>query len=605
MEADKIKVTKENLYRLFFCVSVLILVFWQNISSSHIGGSVLHTFMINFPNYPYMAPPVFFSAGEALASIAILLAIYQFRKDRWRIALKVRGYIEPTVLVTISIGVILTFISPFILFETPTNIFELSIFWQILGAIFIAFSIVFLFLKATNKGLFNTRTAKKFYEVMHWELSRPSPDRLEVILNTLLDNLENICKSAAQMDRPEEAQLATSILDVILGEGSLVDLITTKRLDALFYIVAVIEKYGINYQHARGFTRIVKNLYVDPNSFLFKHLEMSGLALSANLYDHIFGSPTILTNFDLFGWPTIDYSTRKDLSGTQIKVFIKAVSKAIETYLKTGHIPPRHLNNGISNVSKIFGDLCTKINREEHRGVDTKYVLEDEWWSLHTIADFLSHGYSFLLIRDEAPNSVVVEIEKTAQAQEAGFFSDLTINEGIAAALYKAFEQLSYIKKSNDTYHIVLQLLDGMMHEDTYRKREGYRPPFEKRMWEQIARNVAEHYYPSAIRTYLIFIGFCLASDTNQRTGWIGEQAERMRRLLYVDLKPQLDRGEKMVDKTPMQEALLPDCMTYENGKFTYRLGFGEGEKVFIAEPPENSTSALEGIGLKNSKSLL
>jgi hypothetical protein len=600
MKTESNKLNWNDFYKLFFCGLILLVVFWEKISLPNIGEWIIHITMPDLVNYPYQSPPVFFSIGEALSSIAILLAIYQFKKDKWSIALKVRNYIRPTILATISLGVVLSFVSPFILFKTPTNIFELSIFWQAVGGIFIIFSIVFLFLKATNKGLFNSRTAKKFYEVLHWELSRPSPERLEIILNTLLDNFENICKSAIGDEKLEVTQLSSAILDVILGEGSLVDLVTTKRLDALHYILAVFEKYNINYRQARGFTRIVKNLFVDQESFLYKHLEMSGLALSANLYDHLFGSPQILTNFDLFGWRTIDYSTYKNPSSTQINVFIKALSRAIETYLKTGSIPPRHINNGLSHLSEIFGDICVKINIEEKRGVDTKYALKDEWWSLHTIADFLGHEYPFLG-RDETLNPIVIETEKTAK--KAGFFSDITINEGVAASLYKAFEQLTYIKRSNDTYHTVLDLLHGMIYSPDL--KQGYRDPFEKRIWEQIARNVIEHYYPAPLRTYLMFIGFCLASDDNQRTGWIGEQAERMRRLLYVDLKPQLERAERMVDKTPMQESLLPDCMTYEGGKFTYRLGFGEGEKVFITEPPEGSESALKNVDLKNVSFLL
>jgi len=48
--------------------------------------------------------------------------------------------------------------------------------------------------------------------------------------------------------------------------------------------------------------------------------------------------------------------------------------------------------------------------------------------------------------------------------------------------------------------------------------------------------------------------------------------------------------------KTPMKTALLPDYMTYKNGKFTYTLGFGKGRKKIIAPPPRNSKSALEGV---------
>ena len=142
-----------------------------------------------------------------------------------------------------------------------------------------------------------------------------------------------------------------------------------------------------------------------------------------------------------------------------------------------------------------------------------------------------------------------------------------------------------------------------MSYEEKY--KQGYRAPFEKRMWEQIAKNVVNKHYPNALRTYLTFIGFTLASKgVGERKGWVGEQTERMRRLLFVDLKPLLDKGEKMINDEKMEDVLFPDGMRYQDGKFMYTMGFGRGPTVEIEEPPPGSKSALEGVDL-NSRSLL
>ena len=582
----------------FFRVHLLFLSF-PKIDIWGLIGQINNFLTPDLTNYPYQNPPIFFSIGEALASIAILLAIYQFRREKWLIALRVRSYIQPTVFSTLLAGVLMTIVSSLILIKDPATIFQTSVFWQVIASIMVAFSIVFLFIRATNKKLFNPHNAGKFYEVMGRELSRPSPDRLEVILNAFLENLDSICRTASQHLDTEGTRSAIAILDSILGEASLVDLITTKRLDALRYIIATIEKYNLPEQRVRGFSRIIKNLFSDQNSYLYRHLDKDGFALSTNLYESLFGSPVILSNFNLFGWPSLDYKMQSGLNTIQVEVFIEALSQAIEAYLKNSSVPPRHINDGLSHLSSVFGNLCSKISTEEGRGVDTKYALKDEWWSLHLIANFLGHGYTFLAYQDEL-NQEIKEKEKIVP--EVSFYSDTTINAGIAGALYKAFEQLSYVENTLDTYHTVLELLYGMMHE--YENKEGYRPPFEKRMWEQIATNVSQRHYPAALRTYLEFIGFCAASDENQRRGWIGEQTERMRRLLYIDLKPLLDADTKMVNDEKMKDALLPKSMSYENGNFTYTFGFGKGEKKIIAPPTEGSTSALEGVNLEH-RSLL
>jgi hypothetical protein len=386
----------------------------------------------------------------------------------------------------------------------------------------IAFSIVFLFVRATNKKLFNPRNARKFYDVMGWELSRPTPDRLEVILNAFLENLDNICRTANQRPDAEGAQFAIAILDSILGEVSLVDLITTKRLDALRYIIATFKKHNLTEQQARGFSRIIKNLFSDQNSYLYKHLDKDGFALSTNLYQSLFSSPVILSNFNLFGWSSLSYKMQSGQNTIQIEVFIEALSQAIEAYLKNNSVPPRHINDGLSHLSSIFGNLCSKISTEEERGVDTKYTLKDEWWSLHLIADFLGHDYTFLAYKDEL-NQEIKEREKFVP--EASFYSDTTINASIAGALYKAFEQLSCIENTFDTYHIALELSYGMMHENKY--KEGYRPPFEKRMWEQIAANVIQRCYPATLRAYLEIIFFSvLRIKSRGRDGKMNKRRE-------------------------------------------------------------------------------
>lgn len=194
----------------------------------------------------------------------------------------------------------------------------------------------------------------------------------------------------------------------------------------------------------------------------------------------------------------------------------------------------------------------------------------------------------------------VANIERTAT--EADFYSHLTINAAVAAALYKMLESLSRIEKTDDSYHLVLELLNGIIHEPQY--KVGYISPFEERLWQQIGANVLGRHYPMILRQYLNYIGFALAAGRNQQGGWVDGQTERMRRLLYIDLKPLLDSNEKMVDERTMREALLPDSMKYENGKFLYTMGFGHGPVVEIEKPPIDSLSALDGVNWENPRHL-
>jgi hypothetical protein len=546
-----------------------------------------------------MTGSTYLDLGGALAAFGLIFAVYQLRKPEWELILKIRDKWQRDLFWVLGIvGLLLALVGVLVSYVLipSSNTFSTPLIYDIAAYFaFAASPLSLIYFSTKAKGLFTAKNARKFYEVLIQELSRTNDDGINSALEVLLYNFDDICKAASERPQTVEVfQSAVAILDVVLSDESVVKILTTRRLDALQYIFSVIEKYNITRRESGiGIPKLVESLFCDRESFLYKHIGRDGLALSWNIYDTIFDSPAILTNFDLFGYPTLGYSNRKNIS---VGVFIEGLSRAIKTYLKTGSVPPRHINNGLSYLSEIFQDVCLNISIEEGRGVDTKYQLKEEWSTLSTIARFLGHDYPFLAYQEEL-NPAVAEREKIVP--EASFYSDWTINAAIAATLYKAFEYLSFVEKKTDVYYIVLELLHGMIYESE--RKEGYRAPFEKRMWEQIGNNVLNRYYPAALRTYLVFIGFCLASDENQRQGWVGEQAERMRRLLYVDLKPLIDVGTEMVNKEKMKEVLLPQSMNYKDGNFTYTLGFGEGEIKTITPPVEGfRSSALEGVDLEH-----
>lgn len=608
MDNESKSLTTRDIWNLFICSAILLFMFViPKINFSDFILQFHYLISFNSNSYNPQNPPIFFSIGEAISALAILFAVYQFKKEKWSLALKIRNYIGKVVISCISFGIIFSIISSVVPFIDPKNIFELSIFWQIASSFLIAFSVAFLLVKATNKNLFNRKNSRRFYEILAWEISRPDNKRLDLALNVLLDNFENICKSASQEDiKSEINKSARNILDVILSDSSMVKLLTTKRFDGLMYILSVIKKYNVNRMHSpRGIPMIFQGLFLDPDSFLYKQLDHNGLALSANLYENIFESSKILNNFDLFGYPTLGFSSPQDITESTVSVFIQAISKLIKTYLKTGEVPVRHVNNGIEYLSNMFGEICSNIKNEQIAGKDKRYGKNSNWWLLHRITDFLGHDYLFIGHKerfneqDTIFNKDILALEK--KSKKANLNSDLSINEAIAAALYKAFEQLSKIEKGTDTYSIVLDLLHGMTFEDSNLK-EGFILPFTERIWEQIGKNVLGKYYPMVLKSYLNYIGFCLVREDGEEKGWSGEQAEKMRRLLYIDLKPKLDENEKMIDGTLMKEALLPDCMDYRGGKFYYTMGFGRGPEEEITPPPNDAKSALEGIDWKNSR---
>lgn len=566
--------------------------------------------LFRFLNAGYCSSSLFSSPyldlGGALAAFGLIFTVYQLRNPRWDTVLRIRPSWQRHLFWISGIIGLLLVLARVLITQIPLNDlsypFDVPIAYEILAYLFFILSPLSLWWFARKaKKLFTEKTAERFYGVLINEVSRSDEKWTDAALEVLLQNFEDICKSVSDTKPDTKAsQYARAIIDVVLSDDSVVKILTTKRLDALQYMFFMIEKYNIDQRDcSAGIPAIVRNLFLDEGSFFYKHLNRDGLALSSNIYRSIFESPKLLMNFSLFGYPTLGYSARND-SRISTSVIIQALSKAISTYLKTGEGSIRHINEGFEYLSNTFENVCRKIALEESRGVDIRYVMEQEWWTLHDIAKFLGHTYPFLDYK-ESLNQEVVAIEKTTS--EASFHSDSTINAGVAALLYKAFEGLSHLEKTTDVHLILHQLLEGILYEENY--KDGYKKPFEKRIWEQIAKNVTQRYYPAVLRTYLASLAYYLSGkEVGKGKGWAIEQAERMRKLLYIDLKPLLNKEEKMANDELMKDVLLPNQFDYKDGKFVYTTQFGKGPQSEILEPPAGSKSALEGVD-PDARSLL
>jgi hypothetical protein len=584
---------------------------------------------------------MYLDLGEALVAFGLIFTVYQLRRPGWDVVLSIRPPWQRnlvwifggagllfTLLAAITpklpnmclsrdvhmspipeLAVVISFIFPpsailVALRDLPfafTNKcgpepFSPALIYQLAAYIsFIAAPSSLMFLANRGRNLFNDRTAEEFYHVMVWAAAG-SDERVNAGVGVLVYNFFDIC-AAIRARPPNESinQYARAVIDVILSDDRVAKTLTTNRLDGLSDILNAVERYGIMQTESPiGIPRLLYNLFYDNNSFLYKHLGGYGLAISTNIYDQIFASPTFLANFRVFDYPSVDYTLKQPTNVDGTNVFLEALSRSTKTYLEAGTVPAQRINDGLRYLSNTFRDTCYRTS--SHRQERDEFPRGPEWDVLTNIAQFFSSRYLYLT--DKADVRVA---EREANAASATFYSDLTINSGIAAAIYRAFEDLTYIEKSSAIerrYWLCMELMAGMLwHEDV---RAGYRQPFEDRMWKQIAKNLKLREYPAALRTYLEVVGYFLVAP-DEGKAWITDQADRMRRLLYVDLKPLLDGHATMINGTEMEVALLPQSVSYKQGSFFYTTGFTQGREIEIAPPDGASGSAIEGLDLKPS----
>ncbi|MCY4576871.1 MAG: hypothetical protein OXB96_00345 [Candidatus Kaiserbacteria bacterium] len=558
--------------------------------------------MVTLSNLSNTSAHIDFSG--ALAAFGLIFTVYQLRKPSWEIVLHIRSWWQRH-LVWIFGGIALLLV----LIKAVAPLSSSLVLFLEVGAYisFILSPLSLLYFSTKTKKLFKGRE-RRFYAEMSSAIATTNDDYARPVVKILLDNLDDICLSAKKYfnhttggeskvtEEERTTSLARSVLNVFLSDESVAKILTTKNLAALRHLFVTIQKHNLGDEIETGLSKIFHNLYNDNESFFYKHLDYVGLSISSSIYKTIFGSNDFLNNFNPY--PPF-YFRDKPPSPLSVRVIVHALSCGIRTHLTKGNAPlkslnrtaPRNINLGLEHLSEIFNSTCLKMNIKESRNSDVGYSMKDWRDILNTIALFLVHNYSFLARRENV-NKNVKRME--GETSEADFYSNMTINAGIAASLCEAIKSLSCVENYNSIHSINVNLFRGLRgHYEKYKK--GYEKPFENALWREIKDNVALRGYPATLRTYLGFIGVHLVSKGREGE-WMSNQIERVRRLLYIDLKPLIDRCEKMIDKTDIKEALLPThCMDYRKGKFIYIYRGGSEKEI---DPPKDGAKSafLEGI---------
>jgi hypothetical protein len=534
--------------------------------------------------------PINLDLGGALAAFGLIFTVYQLRKPSWEIVLRIRPRWQAELFWILGlVGLLFTLIRAVIANYLNFNYFSLEVMAYLA---FILSPLSLIYFGRRSVKIFQKNTAQRFYEAAVRAIAKSSPEYTNSAIEIVLDNFIEICKAIKDKDNPTN-KLARATLDVLLSDQAVVEILTTKRIDALQYILYQLEQNEITERHTYvGLDKIAESLFHNQNSFLYSQLDGKGLALPYNLYESLFRSPWLISNYDIFGTNVLGYSP-SILNRKSLQVFIEALKNSLLAYFSGEQLSARNINNGLKALSSIFGEITRKIAKQE-KGVSTRESMEEEWWMLWEIATFIGHDYHFL------PTSYSKQTSDEVLAYEnvptkIGFDSD-KISAAIGASIYKGLTHLSSIETTGDYYHTVLDLIHGIYLDG--RISGGYVASLTAEIWDQIGRNVIKRHYPDILKPYLTFMGHGLADNARPRTGtgWMPTETERLRRLLYIDLKPLFEAKTEMVNGTLMIDELLPKTMRYEGGKFMYTYEFGKGSEVVIDEPPVGAESALKDV---------
>ena len=545
--------------------------------------------------YYISGQPVSFSLGEAIAAVGLIFAVYQLKKISWELRLEMRGWLGDLFGFLGFLGVISILASVFVA-NMPMGLipepFSLPLFYEVLGFIFFLLSPFFLFwIGYKRRNFFNVFNAKRFYDVIHHNIVRTEPERLEAVVDIILENLPRLVGTLSLYQKPktwkekitaqlrlaydkilgikrvnEKKDYASAVFNIILCEKRVADYIVAQRMDfvgRLFFCLKHNE-YTIGFVQG-GVGKIFQRLLQNENSILYNQLhDYDGLSYSANLFKFIFEDYELIKTHKPFHIG-IQPHTAGIYGSLPVQVFLKAFESSLKSYLsvKRTCIDNYALIRAFDTLENYFEGLCLSLNST----LDFNEVRSD----IQSISHF--YGSTFPTLFQEArQKNLLYEFD----SRMTRFDDPESLTEAYTRALYRFIRNISFFQPKKEQECSVSFYVERAWEAIEGNDFKDVRENLLKLVWEQITEaNVSKGNFPPVLRTYLLILPW---GDTNARTDWMGVDKKRMAGLLGT-LKPSFLKKAKMVDRTTlMEDILLPKCIKFfkKENKIRYINQFNE-----------------------------
>ena len=531
---------------------------------------------LHLPSYslPILSSPVF-DLGEGVAAFGILFAVVAIAKPSWATVMAIKGEVKSRAAwgVALSGLVILVFSMLLPIPTDKTSAMLNPLLWQIFAAaLFVSAPFVMMRVGTNITNLFNKYTAERFYHVLLQNISTGDSKKVALAVDIIGANLKTLLQATKEADlnfKRRNAKTndykgyAYSLIGTALSDTKVAVYIATKRIDFIWNYVQLIKEKRLGRDEVGdSFSAIVRQLYQNPNSYLYRQEQYRGTGRYASVNDVIFASTHIQLSFSPVSLWTY-YNTPRS---TQLSEdFVGVLLRTLETTIKNGAFD--RSAQGYQQPGYVLYELnryAGQIIREDPSPESYNEVKK----ILSKIEDF--YGTTFLELYSEALKANKVSaFEKSAA--KARRYTNQSLTSIYADALAEYLGILTYYdEKSVMTRHMAMSATDKLItFSDPDPAYDNIRKAFLEYVWDQIKENVERGFYPATIRVYIQLVSFILPSAAR----WYKDEHEKLITYMNEVLKPKIRAGTLMNNQRVfMEDALLPNSVIYdrENDKFLH-----------------------------------
>lgn len=536
---------------------------------------------VNACTYNPVQPITYFTLGDALAAIGLIIAVYQLRNPAWEITYAIRAKWQRQIFSILSAlaltSIALAAITPQLQYNLPVPL-SFPLFFELLGFLFFISAPLWLFVfSSKTRGLFIGSRARNFYYILFDRIAGSKVEVLDSCVKIISDNLQELTAAVKRFNtlpqkqlnvdllnnREQETVYAYWVFNTILNEQTVVDYLVTKRLDFIIRLLVWFQKNALTEKEVGPcFNKLLARLFENPNSYLFSQLGEDGLANHANLYKIIFQNKYFLVNFKVFENSNL---TADEISKKHFEVFFRSLEKTIETYFRnidSLSIDSKYIIGGLGRLEGYLKSLDYK----SYTGTDFKFVKD----RLFEISSFLSSGVKFSIYKG-LKNKDEEEYNKIKLPSNlAKTYAEVIYNYLLTLSTIKGDESFDYRTFSIFAIENVL----GAGRSEIYKEAQAI---LLNLIWGKVKENVEQGHFPPLLKVYLSFMSYPHSKE------------EYNKLLIYLEkeLSPKLLKSEKMANrKDLMEEILLPNNVVFNHAtqKFEHISSLGDHQILEIVK---------------------
>lgn len=530
----------------------------------------------NTCSYDPNSAQVYFSLGEAVSTLGIIFAALQLANPTRKITLLIKEwYLKNIVWILSGIGLLAILVVSTvnqIPFLSPP--FNYPILWEQIGFIFfVSAPISYLIISSKSHNIFNKNRAERFYHVILQRASNGKPEDLEATVSIVWDNLDVLTTAIKitnyQLDEEltnnnQESVYARSLLNLLLSEKPVADYIVTNRLGFLFALIKNIKDKNISQRAiGMGFQKLIRRLFENPESYLYKQLDYEGVTLYAPIYDTLFGDLYFINEFSILGmWHGFfsDYSPPPEY----VQVFLKALTTAIRSNKFQNDTVSQKIANSLYELTDYVRSVTWLHKKYSKESIDTK---------LMNIEFFFGRDFPNAF-KEAVENKTISDYEKEAKK---GNRYRQSLTASYAECIVELLGHIANMEDRKIERHRAMSLDEEFfsIHNDAG-LYDNIRKCFLDYLWEKIKDNVERGHFPAVLRIYIQLMYWNDPSMPQWR------KIERKKLIDYLNkvLKPRILKNELMANyKDKKETELLPDDIKFNRKSKRYYLHFDDGTK--------------------------